>query len=116
MPKVGAHVSAAVSLDLAFDKALEIGAECFQIFISPPRQWAMTSHSAEEIQAFKEKALKTGIGPNFIHGTYLINLGTSDPEHLKKSVEWLVYGLNSASDLGMRGVIFHIGSHKGLGF
>lgn len=44
MPKVGAHVSAAVSLERSFDRALEIGAACTQIFISPPQQWAPTFH------------------------------------------------------------------------
>lgn len=116
MPKVGAHVSAAVSLELTFDKAEKIGAECFQFFVSPPQQWAMTAHSDEEIERFKIKALETQIGPNFIHATYLVNLGTSSPEHLQKSIDWLIYGLNLASKLEVQGVIVHTGSHKGAGF
>ena len=35
MPIIGAHVSAAVSIDLSFDKALNIGAKATQIYISP---------------------------------------------------------------------------------
>lgn len=116
MSKIGAHVSAAVSLERSFDKALEIGAKCTQIFISPPRQWSQTDHSQEEIERYVRKLKETGIWPNFIHGTYLINLGAKDPVHLQKSVDWLIYALNTAEFLQVEGVIFHLGSHKGAGF
>lgn len=116
MPKIGAHVSAAVSLELAFERAGHIGAECFQIFISPPQQWAQTAHNEAEVDRFIKAAEQTRIGPNFIHGTYLINLGTENPEHLQKSIDWLIYALNMAGQLKMEGVIFHTGSHKGAGF
>jgi deoxyribonuclease-4 len=114
-PKIGAHVSAAISLELAFDKAQQIGAECLQFFVSPPQQWAFTSHDNDEIERFKSKALETQIGPNFIHGTYLVNLGTEKPEHLRKSIDWLIYGMKMAEKLEIRGLIFHTGSHKGKG-
>lgn len=114
-PKIGAHVSAAISLEFAFEKALKIGAECFQIFVSPPQQWAYTSHDSAEIERFKSKASETQIGPNFIHGTYLVNLGTEKAEHLQKSIDWLNYGMGMAAKLGIEGVIFHTGSHKGRG-
>jgi deoxyribonuclease IV len=116
MPKIGAHVSAAGSLDLSLDRAKAIGAECCQIFVSPPRQWAMLEHTDEEIFLFKKKQAEWGIGPNFIHGTYMVSLGTDNPEHLKRSIEWLRYALKMADKLGCRGVIFHMGSHKGRGF
>lgn len=112
MPKIGAHVSTAKSLELSFDRALEIGAECTQIFISPPQQWAHTNHSEDEIERHQEKARKTGVGPNFIHAAYLINLATPNPEHLKRSVDWLIYSQQIAEKLGMAGTIFHLGSYK----
>lgn len=113
---IGAHVSAAVSLELSFNKATEIGAQATQIFISPPRQWFQGKHNKEEIDRYKLKQIETGITPNFIHGTYLVNLGTSDQNHLQKSIDWLIYSMNMAAELEMEGVIFHLGSHKGVGF
>lgn len=115
LPKIGGHVSAAVSLELAFDRAANIGAEVFQFFISPPQQWFQTKHDDEEVTRFLAKSKETGIETTFIHGTYLVNLGTENPEHLKKSEEWLIYALNLASKLQAKGVIFHLGSHKGKG-
>jgi|SRR3989344_4117417 len=116
MAKIGAHVSSAVSLDLSFEKAKNMGAEATQIFLSPPRQWSQNAHRPEKILKYKEAAKISGIGPNFIHGTYLVNLATDNPTHLQKSIDWLVYALNQAAELGMEGVIFHTGSHTGRGF
>jgi len=116
MPKVGAHVSAAGSIDLSFERAQAIGADCTQIFISPPQRWLETNHSQEVIDRYKSRQVETNIGPNFIHGTYLINLGTENQENLKKAIGWLTYALNRAGELGITGVIFHTGSHKGVGF
>lgn len=116
MVKIGAHVSTSGGLDLSFQRASDISAECMQIFISPPRQWHQTTHEAEEINKYKLKQLETGIGSNFIHGTYLINLAALDPAHLQKSIDWLIYALNMAGKLGITGVIFHTGSHSGRSF
>lgn len=116
MPKIGAHVSAAVSLERSFEKALEIGAECTQIFISPPRQWSQTTHDSEEINRFLKKQEESGINPTFVHGIYLVNLGSQSLEHLEKSIEWLSWGMEMCSKLNISGLIFHMGSHKGAGF
>lgn len=105
--KIGAHVSAAFSLELSFERAKEIGADCTQIFISPPRQWLQIKHDTREIYRYRKVQKESGIGPNFIHGTYLINLGTENPELLKKSINWLIYAMNMAAQLQMDGVIFH---------
>ncbi len=116
MPKVGAHVSAAISLELAFQKGQNIGGEAIQFFVSPPQQWFQTKHDEAEIARFVKAQKESGIGPNFIHGTYLINLGTDGAEHLQKSIDWLIYALNLAAKLEVQGIIFHLGSHKGKGF
>lgn len=116
MPQIGAHVSAALSLELSLERAGNIGASCTQIFISPPQQWLQTKHSDKEIENYRKLKQETDIGPNFIHGTYLINLATDNPEHLTKSVDWLKYGMKMAEALGIKGLIFHPGSHKGRGF
>lgn len=116
MPKIGAHVSAAVELGLTVERAKGIGANCFQFFLSPPQQWLQTPHDDSEIEDFAAKVKQQAMGPTFIHGTYLINLGTDKKEHLEKSIAWLQYALNLAQDLSITGVIFHTGSHGGRGF
>ncbi|OGE30658.1 hypothetical protein A2631_03690 [Candidatus Daviesbacteria bacterium RIFCSPHIGHO2_01_FULL_44_29] len=114
--KIGAHISSAGSIDLSFDRAKEMGAECMQIFISPPQMWVKPEISPQKIERFRKKAEESGIGPNFIHGVYLANLATSSPESLEKSIDWLRFSLKTADILGLKGTIIHVGSHKGSGF
>lgn len=113
--KIGAHVSAAGGADKAIDNALEIGAESIQIFASSPRTWSFRAQKPGAVAAFRERARQTGVGPAFLHGSYLVNLG-GDPELAEKSVASLTSHMNAATELGASGVIFHSGSHKGKGF
>ncbi len=114
--ELGAHVRTAGGVDKAVDRAEEMGAETIQVFSGAPQAWRRKNYKKEEVEAFKARLKETGIGPVFIHGLYLMNFGTDNPELLKKSQEALIAEMNSASLIGARGVIFHIGSHKGAGY
>jgi deoxyribonuclease-4 len=114
--KVGAHVGSSGGLVTAFERAAAIGAETIQIFGAPPQVWKRRIIRPDECAAFKAKTKETGIEPVFIHGVYLINLATGTPEQLDKSTEALCGDLRLASAIGAKGVIFHVGSHKGVGF
>ena len=114
--KVGAHVGSSGGLTTAFERAAAIGAETIQIFGAPPQQWRRRKIRPEECDAFRAQMKETGIEPVFIHGPYLINLATESPEQLVKSTEALTGDLQLASAIGAKGVIFHVGSHKGAGF
>ena len=87
-----------------------------QIFGAAPQQWRRKQHPPEEVAAFRERMAVAGVGPNFIHGIYLTNLATADAEHLAKGVASLRADMQLAGELGVAGVIFHVGSHKGAGF
>lgn len=114
--RIGAHVSSAGSLDKAIDRAVAIGAEAVQIFGSPPQGWAFKQQAPAVIDAFRQKALDMSMAQSvFMHGVYLINLATENPDNLKKGVDSLTKTLTLAGQIGARGVIFHVGSHKGLG-
>lgn len=112
--KIGAHVSTAGGVGKAIDRAVGIGAESIQIFASSPRSWAFKPPEEQEAAAFREKAAAHGVGPVFIHGSYLVNLG-GPPDLLQKSIHSLSGDMDTAGRLGAQGVIFHLGSHKGRG-
>ena len=114
--KVGAHVGASGGLSTAFERAQPIGAETIQIFGAPPQMWRRRKIRPDECEGFRARMAETGIEPVFIHGTYLINLATSSPEQLTKSTDALAGDLRLASAIAAKGVIFHVGSHKGAGF
>lgn len=110
--KFGAHLSIAGGYHQALFQAKEIGANCLQIFSSPPRNWKVSSLTSAEINLFKETKKELGIEPVYFHATYLINLAS--PEAVgKKSVEFLKQELNLAEKLGVKGSVVHLGSYKG---
>jgi len=114
--KIGAHVRTAGGVDLAVERAQEMGAETIQIFSGAPQAWRRKNYKDEEVASYKDKVSETGIEPTFIHGLYLVNLATDKPELLAKSYDALVQEMNSAHLIGAKGVIFHLGSHKGAGY
>ncbi|MCH7718716.1 MAG: hypothetical protein IIB21_04535 [Chloroflexi bacterium] len=95
--KVGAHVGASGGLINAFERAQAIGAEAIQIFGAPPQMWRRRKIREDECEAFRARAADTGIEPIFIHGVYLINLATANPELLTKSTIALAGDLQLAS-------------------
>ena len=113
--KLGAHVSASGGVSKSIDRALDIGAEAIQIFASSPRAWKFNHPKPEEVERFKKKSEESGIGPCYIHGSYLVNIGGSE-DQLQKSIDCLVNNMSAAGEIGAEGVIFHGGSHKGKGF
>jgi deoxyribonuclease-4 len=113
--KIGAHVSTAGGIATAFDRAAAIGAECVQIFESAPQQWGTARLDDAQVREFRDKMAASGVEPVFIHGKYLMNLASADAKIFKTSTSTLRSSLNIAGRIGARGVIFHTGSHKGLG-
>lgn len=114
--KIGAHVSTAGGLDKAIERAQAMGANTIQIFGSQPQSWRRRTYDPEQVEAFRRRVEEAGVAPVFLHGIYLVNLATPNPENLVRSQEALAYDLGIASQIGAAGVIFHIGSHRGAGY
>ncbi len=113
--RIGAHVSSAGGPANAFPKALGMGAEALQVFLSAPQQWRLPALSDDQVEAFISARSGAGI-PVFTHAIYLINFGSQDEAIREKSVASLSSYLQWAGRLGIEGVIVHVGSHLGLGF
>src|SRR5262245_41331716 len=114
--KVGAHVSSSAPLYKCVDRAHDIGADTIQIFASAPQSWRPGAHTQEAMQTLRSCCQAGNVAPLFLHGIYLINLATSDPILLNRSVGSLKQALQFSSVTGAKGAIFHTGSHKGAGF
>ncbi|MEE2884698.1 MAG: deoxyribonuclease IV [Chloroflexota bacterium] len=113
--RLGAHVSTSGGLDKVSERAMDIGAEVVQIFATSPRAWKFRDLPESQIQAFRKNAVNTGLQQTFIHASYLINVG-GDSSLLQKSIDSLTLHMDAAGKIGAEGVIFHGGSHKGIGF
>ncbi len=110
--RIGAHVSTSGGVHTAIGRALEIGANCIQIFAGAPQRWAEARFPEEHVANFRRLAEEKDIRPTFIHSAYLLNFASQDPELREKSKQSLLGALSWAERLGAAGVITHLGSSK----
>ena len=82
---IGAHTSAAGGVFNALTEGQSIGATTIQMFTANQRQWKSKTFDADTIAKWKETRKATGITQVMSHDSYLINLGSPDPEGLAKS-------------------------------
>ena len=112
---LGFHVSISGSIDLAVDRALEMGCTTFQIFTRNPRGWAFKPLDEGQAQLFREKRNKAGYEKVVAHMPYLPNLAASIKPYQKQSRASLRAEVARCSILEVDYLVAHIGSHMGKG-
>lgn len=112
-PLIGAHVSTSGGLTNVITTALELGANCAQIFTSSPQQWRARQYTPAEVEAFAATRANAGVAPIVSHESYLINLASSDPELLAKSRQAFREEIARCGQLSLPAVVIHWGSYKG---
>jgi deoxyribonuclease-4 len=115
MKFVGAHVSTAGGVFNAPLNAEKIGARAFALFTKNQRQWKSKPLTEEAIRKFKENLEKVGIRPEHVlpHDSYLINLGSPEPEKRRRSLEAFIDEIERCYQLGLKYLNFHPGSSLG---
>ncbi len=114
---IGAHVRAGGDLLPALARGAEIGADVVQVFTQSPRAWKPRQYGDEVLEAYRDaQARATQVRQTFCHATYLINIAAADPEVLARSQACLLANFAVATAIGARGLVLHVGSHRGRGF
>src|SRR6478672_4264718 len=111
--RVGIHTSVAGGVDNAAERAWRLGCNCFQIFSSSPRQWKpwdLARPQCDHMNALREKY---NLKPLVIHTNYLVNLASTTPLFLKKSVEAFRGEVERALALCADYLVLHPGSFRG---
>ena len=111
----GAHVSCSGGIHRAIDRAESFGCDAVQVFTQSPRAWRTTNHDPAGFTAFKERAVEAGIESTVCHALYLVNLASPDEAIYSKSVATLRNTMEVACAIDADGVVFHVGSHLGVG-
>jgi deoxyribonuclease-4 len=109
-------VSAAGGISKAIDRVEEIGGNAVQVFTQSPRMWRPTAHTEEEVARFRARRRQARVKAVSCHALYLVNLASRDPEVRAKSLAALRSTMEAADAIGAEAVVFHVGSHLGLGF
>ena len=84
--RIGIHTSSAGHLYNAATKAVELGANCFQIFSGSPRTWTATPPKPDAVVKMAELRAEHNLTPLVIHANYLINLCSPDASNRPKSI------------------------------
>ena len=109
---IGGHVSVAGGLYKGIENATRIGANAIQIFGASPQQWAAKMHSPADIKKYKDALKASEVKAVYLHGSYLVNLGSFDEMMRAKSVNNLTTHLKIVDAIDADGLIFHVGSGK----
>lgn len=112
--KFGAHVSIAGGIENAPLRARQLGCECFQMFTRSPRGGSPPELEDRLLEAFFLNCSEVSIGDYYVHTPYFINLASGKEDLREKSVDLVREELERSSTLGVKYMMTHIGSAKGL--
>lgn len=112
--RFGVHISTAGDFAGTPARAARMGAEALQIFAGSPRTWKQATYTDDVAAAFRQAAASLDM-PTYIHMMYLTSYGSPDKQLRAQSIAAAKHTMANAELLGVRGVVTHLGSHKGEG-
>lgn len=112
---VGAHMSIAGGMHLAFERGKRAGCSAIQIFLKSSNQWKAKILTEEDRALFLQAHRQSDIGPVLAHDSYLINLASPDQTLRRKSLHAFTEEMKRANYLGVPSLIMHPGAHMGAG-
>jgi deoxyribonuclease IV len=111
--RIGHHTSISGSLEKAALRAVEIGANTFQIFSASPRMWRASPPSEVAALALRRAREKYDLTPLVIHDNYLINMASCDEALRLQSVAAFRGEIERALIIGAEYLVAHPGNCKG---
>jgi len=109
---IGAHESISGGFEKSIHRAVEDECEAVQIFTGPPGRWKIPPVEADAAKAFKAAVSANGNMPVVVHGAYLVNPASPDPDLWIRSLVALREEYARCRTLGINHLIIHPGSHK----
>jgi len=111
--RIGIHTSTAGGVHNAAERAYRIGCNTLQIFSSSPRQWAPYELSYPLCEEMLRLRQRYDLKPLAIHTNYLVNLASTNPLFLKKSIEAFRGEIERALAVCADYLVLHPGSFRG---
>lgn len=109
---IGAHLSTKGGLPTVFERASAVDASAIALFAKNGNQWKGKELTDADCARF---AALHASRPLLTHASYLINLCTTNPLFLEKSIAAMADELDRAERLGAYAVVLHPGAHLGAG-
>jgi len=111
--RIGIHTSSAGGVQNAAERAYRLGCNTFQIFSSSPRQWAPYELGRPQCDELRRLREKYDLNPLAVHTNYLVNLASTTPLFLEKSIRAFRGEIERALMLCADYLVLHPGSFRG---
>jgi deoxyribonuclease-4 len=111
--RLGIHTFTRGSLEKAALKAVELGANTFQIFSASPRMWRARPADPLQVRLLKTVRERHDLRPLAIHVNYLVNLASCDPAIRARSIDCFRGEVERAAAIGAEYLVVHPGSCRG---
>ena len=115
MQTIGTHMSIAKGLDKAAENAAGMGADTMQIFSRNPRGSSYKDYTKEEISRFQKIREENGMKTVLAHAPYTMNLASAKEEVYEFANTVIREDVARMDALGIENIVFHPGSHTGIG-
>lgn len=115
MLTIGTHMSIAKGLKKTAENVVKMNANTMQIFSRNPRGSNYKTYSDKEIEDFQKIRKEYKFGPLLAHAPYTLNLASAKPEVYEFACNVIKEDIVRMDALEMENLVFHPGSHTGIG-
>lgn len=115
MLTIGTHMSIAGGLAKTAENVVKMQANTMQIFSRNPRGSNFKTYEEKEIEKFQNIRREHGFGPLLAHAPYTMNLASNQEKVYEFACTVIREDVARMDALGMELLVFHPGSHTGIG-
>lgn len=108
-------MSVAKGIDKAAQDVVKIDANTMQFFSRNPRGSSYKTYSEKEIAKFQEIRREHQFGPLLAHAPYTLNLASANEKTYEFACMVIKEDVARMDALGIEYIVFHPGSHTGIG-
>lgn len=112
---IGTHMSIAGGIAKTAENVVKMEANTMQIFSRNPRGSNFKIPSEKEVEEFQRIRQEYHFGPILAHAPYTMNLASAKPEVYEFACEVIREDVERMDTLGIENIVFHPGSHTGIG-
>lgn len=115
MLTIGTHMSIAGGIAQTAENVVKMEANTMQIFSRNPRGSGYRVYGEEEIEKFQQIRRENKFGPLLAHAPYTLNLASGTEKTYEFACMVIREDIMRMDQLGIENLVFHPGSHTGIG-
>ena len=112
---IGTHMSIAKGIVKTAENVVKMNADTMQIFSRNPRGSNYKDPTVKEAEEFQRIRREAGFGAILAHAPYTMNLASAKPEVYEFACTVIREDVTRMDRLGIENLVFHPGSHTGIG-